>query len=119
MSKATPLDRAAPAADALFARIMSAIVQDCATGADWIQNSPGIAVRSIWNDRTVLLRCDAGAVIREHVHDREERFVVLNGVLRFGAACYAAGATIVSAPGSTHEAGEAVTDCLILVQQSD
>lgn len=106
--------------DRLFACVMKMIVERGIAPFDpWIEERSGTAVRPIWDDRSFLIRCAAGTPFPAHVHDREERVVILDGDLRFGAERFSAGTCIVSDRGSTHEAGEAEADCLFLVQYGD
>lgn len=121
----SPIRVAGQDADRLFARIMTEIVgeADDLVGqqeqAIWHQERPGVAVRPLWNDSSFLIRCVPGTPIPSHVHEREERMVVLDGEMTIGSKYFATGACEIAPRHSFHEAGASRDDCLILIQYGD
>lgn len=107
LSDATP--------DALFARVMADIAR-LAPARPWHEPRPGVALRGLWDERTFLIRCRAGTLLPAHVHDREERTVLLDGDLRIGTQHLATGRCERMPAGSAHEDAQALRDCLMLVQ---
>ncbi len=62
-----------------------------------------------------LLRCEPGAVIREHFHDHDEHALVLEGELWMGDLHVRAGDSQFSRAGSVHPQLTSPGGCLILV----
>jgi anti-sigma factor ChrR (cupin superfamily) len=110
-------DRTRAEADPLFLRILTDVVET-ADLAPWRQLWDGVKIRPIWDDRTHLLRCAAGKQVPQHIHDREEFLVVLDGQMRIGDAHLFTGDIEISPAGSEHPTAEAIEDCLVLVQHS-
>ena len=98
-----------------FMRILNDIVQK-AESAPWRRTRDGAFLRPIWDDRSFLMKCEAGLQIRSHVHDSEELLVMLEGDLRIGEVHFSAGDFQVSPAGSEHPSAEALGDCLVLLQ---
>ena len=103
--------------DALFAQVVGGILKEgMEPSGPWTEERGGVALRPIWDDRSFLMRCRAGTQIPSHLHEFEERLVILDGEIRIGDQHHSTGACIVSPQGSLHEPAEAIGDCLILVQ---
>jgi len=107
-------DRTAGSPD-VFARAMGRIIAN-APEDPWIEIAPGLFQRRLWNDRSHLVRCRAGAAIPAHDHPSDELFMVLDGEVAIGDCHYGSGATARSPRGSRHAEGRALRDCLVFVQ---
>lgn len=83
---------------------------------EWQPIAPGIEAKAMWNDRTTLLRCAAGAILPDHVHDGEEHLLVLSGDLVIGGRTFNSGDYIRSQPGLDRFLHMTRTGCLILTQ---
>lgn len=105
------------ASSARFMRILNDIVQK-AESSPWRRTQDGAFLRPIWDDRSFLMRCEAGVQIRSHVHDGEELLVMLDGEMRIGEMHFSTGDFQVSPAGSEHPTAEALGDCLVLLQFS-
>jgi quercetin dioxygenase-like cupin family protein len=69
----------------------------------WRQIAPGVHIRSLHNDKTMLVRMDAGSRLPQHDHAFEEQCLVLSGEIRDTEGNRAgAGDFIVMPKGSTH-----------------
>jgi hypothetical protein len=104
--------------DALFARIMTEIAGRSADQG-WREARPGASILPLWDESSFLVRCAGGTPFPGHLHEREERTVMLDGALLFGARPLSSGMCEVAPKGSLHEAGEAREDCLFLLQYGD
>lgn len=82
----------------------------------WIPYKPGILAKRLWNRRTVMLRCRAGAVLPAHDHGEDEHIIVISGDFVIGGRTFGAGDYHRSPKGRAH--GDAFTreGCLLLVQ---
>ncbi|MCW3848049.1 cupin domain-containing protein [Sphingomonas sp. LB-2] len=115
-----------PPPPALFDRIIDAIDEHdrelagkTAQGIDegiWLPWLPGIEARRMWTPRTVMLRCQPGAVLPAHDHDEDEHIIVVSGDFVVGGRTFRAGDYHCSPKGNPH--GNAFTrgGCLLLIQ---
>lgn len=83
---------------------------------DWMAIAPGIDAKPMWNDRTTLLRCAAGSILPDHVHEGDEHLLVLSGDLVIGGRTFNSGDYIRSQPGMDRFMHMTRTGCLILTQ---
>jgi anti-sigma factor ChrR (cupin superfamily) len=103
------------AAHPLFIKVLNEVVRKSGNAA-WRETREGITTRPIWDSRTRLIRCAAGSSFPGHPHAAEELMVVLDGRIRMGESCLSTGDIEVSPAGSMHPEGEAIEDCLLLIQ---
>jgi anti-sigma factor ChrR (cupin superfamily) len=103
------------AADPVFIKVLNEVVHRSGDAA-WREIREGITTRPIWDSRTKLIRCAAGSSFPGHPHAAEELMVVLDGRIRMGETCLSTGDIEVSPAGSMHPEGEAIEDCLLLIQ---
>jgi hypothetical protein len=83
---------------------------------DWQPVEPGIDSKSLWNDRTTLLRCAPGAIMPGHSHDDDEHLLVLAGDLIIGNRSFMAGDYIRSRRGFDRFIHTTRNGCLLLQQ---
>lgn len=83
---------------------------------DWFSVAPGIDGKIMWNGRTTLLRCAAGAILPDHMHDDDEHLLVLSGDLVIGGRTFGGGDYIRSRRGFDRFLHMTRTGCLILTQ---
>lgn len=83
---------------------------------DWFPVAPGIDGKIMWNGRTTLLRCAAGAILPDHMHDDDEHLLVLSGDLVIGGRTFNGGDYIRSRRGFDRFLHMTRTGCLILTQ---
>ncbi len=81
---------------------------------DWEPLEPGIDSKTLWNDRTSLLRCAPGAVMPGHLHEGKEHLLVLSGDLIIGGRAFLSGDYVVSPEGYDHFFHTTRTGCLLL-----
>jgi ChrR Cupin-like domain len=91
------------------------IVQPFADG-DWRPCLPGVEMKRMWSPLTFLLRCQAGAVIPQHVHGQFENMVIIMGDLEVGGRTLSSGDYHASPPQSTHCDTRTRRGCVLLVQ---
>lgn len=108
---------AAPLADAdeLFTKIMSDVLSAFSERA-WLKDQPGFEIKELWNPQSLMVKCFAGTLIPAHQHNYTELMLVLDGKIRFGESVLSTGACETMSPGTHHEDGEALEDCLLLIQ---
>lgn len=97
--------------DALEGRAITELAE-----GEWFPVAPGIDRKTMWNSRTNMLRCAAGAILPNHMHDDEEHLLVLSGDLVVGGRTFNAGDYIRSRPGFDRFLHMTRTGCLILTQ---
>jgi mannose-6-phosphate isomerase-like protein (cupin superfamily) len=83
---------------------------------DWQPVVPGIEMKTMWDDRTSLLRCAPGAVLPDHSHDGDEHLLVLSGDLIIGGRTFLAGDYIGNRAGYDGVPHTTRTGCMILSQ---
>ena len=91
------------------------VIVELAEG-QWQPVAPGIDAKTMWNSRTTLLRCAAGAILPDHMHDDEEHLLVLSGDLVIGGRTFNGGDYIHSGSGFDRFLHMTRTGCLILTQ---
>jgi mannose-6-phosphate isomerase-like protein (cupin superfamily) len=91
------------------------------TEAPWIQMPfPGVAMRRLIGDKTLMVRMQPGAVFPRHDHPAAEQCYVLEGSLTDsdGVTVYAGDFVVVS-KGITHEQLHSETGCTLFVAYAD
>lgn len=91
------------------------------TDAPWIKMPfPGVEMRHLIGDKTLMLRMQPGAVFPRHEHPEAEQCYVLEGSLTDsdGVTVYAGDFVVVS-KGITHEQLHSVTGCTLFVAYAD
>lgn len=83
---------------------------------DWRSVAPGIDYKTMWNGRTIMLRCAPGAVLPYHMHDNDEHLLVLSGDLIIGGRAFTGGDYIGSQKGFDRFPHSTRTGCLLLSQ---
>ncbi len=83
---------------------------------DWQPVLPGIEMKTMWDDRTSLLRCAPGAVLPDHSHEGDEHLLVLSGDLIIGGRTFLAGDYIGNRAGYDGFPHTTRTGCMILSQ---
>jgi hypothetical protein len=81
----------------------------------WLRYRAGIQAKRLWNKRTIMLRCQPGAILPAHRHDEDEHIVVISGDFVVGRS-FGPGDYHLSRAGSRHGDAFTRTGCLLLVQ---
>ncbi len=81
----------------------------------WATTAPGVQTKLLWDGRSLLIQCDAGAVIPEHEHFAEERIIVVMGDMIIEDVTYHVGDTLMMAKGTQHGQTTTKTGCAILI----
>lgn len=110
----------------LFERIAAAIAAhdrefdgkavETASEGRWLRYKPGIEAKRMWTRRTVMLRCQPGAVLPAHHHDADEHIIVVSGDFVVGGRSFGSGDYLWSPKGSPHADAFTRGGCLLLVQ---
>jgi hypothetical protein len=110
----------------LWARIDAALGREEAAGKGvavsrlaegrWRQIAPGVQMKRMWDKRTMLLRCEAGAFVPDHEHRTMEHALVLSGDLVSEFGTFHAGDYHGIPAGGTHNSWTTRTGCVVLVQ---
>lgn len=121
----TGLAGSRPPSPGLRDRIMDAIgagahelagksIEPCDEG-EWRPCGAGIETKRLWG-KTVMLRCQPGAVLSAHAHARDEHIVVIAGDFVIGGRRLTTGDYHRAPAGNDH--GDAYTrgGCILLVQ---
>ncbi len=87
---------------------------------EWIKRADKVWKKILFSDpqdgNTIyLLRCEPGAVIPSHEHERDEKLFVIEGEFSDGNSVVKAGDFQLSRAGSVHPAVTSATGCLVLV----
>ena len=87
---------------------------------EWVKSTDKIWKKVLSHDpdsgRTIaLVRCEAGAILPQHVHDRDELVLMLEGEYRSQDGIVRAGDFQLSPAGSFHHASVTPNGCLLLV----
>jgi mannose-6-phosphate isomerase-like protein (cupin superfamily) len=91
------------------------------TDAPWIKMPfPGVEIRQLIGDKTLMVRMQRGAVFPRHEHPEAEQCYVLEGSLTDsdGVTVYAGDFVVVS-KGITHEPLHSITGCTLFVAYAD
>ena len=91
------------------------------TDAPWIKMPfPGVEIRQLIGDKTLMVRMQPGAVFPRHEHPEAEQCYVLEGSLTDsdGVTVYAGDFVVVS-KGITHKPLHSVTGCTLFVAYAD
>lgn len=81
----------------------------------WASVGEGVRSKMLWDGRSVLIECQAGASIAPHDHWAEERVLVLNGDVCFGGRCYMSGDAISMKRGTHHGLTTTKSGCLFML----
>lgn len=87
---------------------------------NWRKSTDKIWKKILSHDATTgrtiaLVRCEAGAVLPEHVHEHDEMVLMLEGEYRSADGIVRAGDVQISPAGSFHQASVTPMGCLLLV----
>lgn len=90
-------------------------------GGRWLNTAPGVWRKVLNHDptsgrKTLLLRCEPGAVIPAHEHGADEELMMLDGEVRLGDLILRAGDFHLARQGSQHVPAISDAGCLILVR---
>lgn len=85
----------------------------------WLDVSPGVTRKLLWNNQTFLLRVAPGGTILPHRHPRVEHCVVVEGSMVIGTQTYGPGDYHGIQAGIPHRAIHAPEGLLILIRQGD
>jgi len=83
---------------------------------EWQPCLPGVEIKRLWSPLTVMLRCQPGAIIPEHVHGPIENLLVVMGDLEVGGRILASGDYHMSPEGSPHGETRTRRGCILFVQ---
>jgi hypothetical protein len=85
---------------------------------EWIPDGTGVEFKQLWNDNTILLRCEPGAFQDSHEQpsDQEEHIVVMAGNLLIGGRELRTGDSLVIAAGSLHPRMSTQGGCILFQQ---
>jgi len=108
----------------LWARIAASAGPNCSVDESlddgaWIETSPGVRRKRLWDDRSFLVRCEAGGAIAEHRHDQFEHCLVIKGEMVVGRRRFSVGDYHGMPPGLTHPSIMSETGVLLLLQYGD
>lgn len=117
---------AAPVSTALWARIDAALTEerDALSGkgvepfpdGSWCDYGPGIEAKQLWAEKTVLLRCEPGALEAAHDQDEDEHVIVIAGDLIVGGRSFGTGDYLFIPAGIRHHAMSSEGGCILFMQ---
>ena len=81
----------------------------------WAETAPHVRTKLLWDGRSLLIECGAGAVIPEHEHWADERIIVISGDMIVDNRSYFVGDTLWMANGSQHGETTTRSGCLLLI----
>lgn len=104
----------------LWAALEAKIEQDLAKidrhdDGIWAETAPGVRTKLLWDGRSLLISCEAGALIPEHEHFAEEHIMVIHGDMIIDGRDFGMGDTLLMPKGSFHGQTTTKTGCLILI----
>jgi hypothetical protein len=115
-----------PADPELWDRIVEAIAEEQAaldgkraepmSDGRWLPHGDRIEAKALWDERTALIRCEAGALEPAHMQDEDEHIVVLAGDLVFGGRRFATGDYLFVPRATHHPEMRTRTGCILFVQ---
>jgi hypothetical protein len=108
-------DRINAALDAENVSVAERVMQLASVGA-WEPIAPGVDFKRLWDDRTYLLRCAAGAEIHSHFHIEDEHLLLLSGDLVIGGRTFVTGDFIGSPKGPDIYTHSTRTGCILFCQ---
>lgn len=111
----------------LWRRVCDAVTQEqCAGGFGsfaclgglWDDHGPGIETKSLWSDKSLLIRCEPGAFEAEHAQpaDEHEHIIVIAGDLVIGGRGLSVGDYLRIPADSMHGTMHTRSGCLIFTQ---
>ena len=111
----------------LLARILGAIAQEeggrgelafqsFGHGAWQNHPNPGIAFKTLWSEKTLLLRCEAGAYDNAHQQDADEHLLVIAGDVEMDGRTFSTGDYFMVAMGTTHSRMTTRGGCILFTQ---
>ena len=88
---------------------------------EWVKRSDKIWMKVLHTDDRIntsmyLLRCEPGAILTAHKHERDEHVFVIEGEFRIGESILKAGDFQFSHAGSVHPKITTDTGCLVMVR---
>jgi hypothetical protein len=86
------------------------------TDGEWRDFAPGIAIKTLWDGVTFMLRCAPGAVIPPHPHVAGEHTVVIVGDMIIGESVYGPGDYHFAQADIAHSAITTRTGCVLLLR---
>jgi hypothetical protein len=89
-------------------------IEPCDEG-EWRPYRPGIAMKRLWG-KTVMLRCQPGAVLSAHAHVEDEHIVVIAGDFVIGGRRLTTGDYHRAPAGNDHGDAHTLGGCILLVQ---
>jgi anti-sigma factor ChrR (cupin superfamily) len=92
-------------------------VEDFRSG-NWDRHGDRIDFKTLWQEGTILIRCEPGAVEAQHVQpsDAAEHIIVVAGDLRVGSRVFRVGDYLSLPAGSTHQRMWSETGCILFTQ---
>ncbi len=81
----------------------------------WAQTAPGVKTKLLWDGRSLLVQCEADAVIPEHEHFADERIMVISGDMIVDNCSFTMGDTVWMEKGTCHGQTTTKSGCLILI----
>ncbi len=82
----------------------------------WRKLAPGVRMKKLWGERTLLIECEPGAVVPAHRHRTFEHSLILSGDVTSDEGDYSAGDYHGMPAGSQHGAWSTRTGCRVLIQ---
>jgi anti-sigma factor ChrR (cupin superfamily) len=82
----------------------------------WRKLAPGVRMKKLWGERTLLIECEAGAVVPAHRHRSFEHSLILSGDVTSDEGDYSAGDYHGMPAGSQHGAWSTRAGCRVLIQ---
>ena len=82
----------------------------------WHRLAPGIRMKRLWNEHTMVLDCEPGAVVPAHRHYAFEHTLILSGDVISDEGDYAAGDYVGMPAGTDHSAWSTRGGCRVLIQ---
>jgi hypothetical protein len=119
--------RLAVPGERLWHRVCDAVTQEqcaggCGTfaclGGMWDCHGPGIEAKTLWSDKSLLIRCEPGAFEAAHTQpaDEHEHIIIIAGDLVIGRRSLSFGDYLRIPAGSVHGAMHTRSGCLIFTQ---
>lgn len=107
-------DRIAQAVDAEKAALAGKFSQIFDEG-EWQPYLPGIEIKTLWSDKTFLMRCQPGSIVPAHPHPETEHLVIISGTLIVGGRTFRTGDWHSSPANNDHDALHSPQGCILLV----
>jgi hypothetical protein len=101
------------------ARALSGMTLENFVDGEWRpHDTPKIDVKQLWDENTILIRCEPGGIEPPHDQpvDQDEHILVIAGELHMGGRVFGTGDYLCVPAGTTHDRMESPTGCILFTQ---